>query len=108
MSAITFVINVVHRFRYAKYVDILVKCQTSIQCFLLVVQSASTLLLGVQQNNKMLAVALQAEKEKLGHANVMILQLKRERQALFLHLILLKRKLKEQEAAASEVHLDAC
>ncbi|KAI4817768.1 hypothetical protein KUCAC02_011145 [Chaenocephalus aceratus] len=65
-----------------------------------VVQSASTLLLGVQQNNKMLAVALQAEKEKLGHANVMILQLKRERQALFLHLILLKRKLKEQEAAA--------
>ncbi|XP_010778553.1 shugoshin 1 isoform X2 [Notothenia coriiceps] len=67
-----------------------------------VVQSASTLLLGVQQNNKMLAVALQAEKEKLGHANVMILQLKREQQALFLHLILLKRKLKEQEAAASE------
>ncbi|XP_034096939.1 shugoshin 1 isoform X3 [Gymnodraco acuticeps] len=67
-----------------------------------VVQSASTLLLGVQQNNKMLAVALQAEKEKLGHANVMILQLKRERQALFLHLILLKRKLKEQEAAALE------
>ncbi|KAK1879856.1 Shugoshin 1 [Dissostichus eleginoides] len=67
-----------------------------------VVQSASTLLLGVQQNNKMLAVALQAEKEKLGHANVVILQLKGERQALFLHLILLKRKLKEQEAAASE------
>ncbi|XP_033980819.1 shugoshin 1-like isoform X2 [Trematomus bernacchii] len=67
-----------------------------------VVQSASTLLLGVQQNNKLLAVALQAEKEKLGHANVVILQLKGERQALFLHLILLKRKLKEQEAAASE------
>ncbi|KAF3833860.1 hypothetical protein F7725_025064 [Dissostichus mawsoni] len=47
-----------------------------------VVQSASTFLLGVQQNNKMLAVALQAEKEKLGHANVVILQLKGERQAL--------------------------
>lgn len=40
-------------------------------------------------------------------ANAVILQLKREQQALFLHLLLLKKKLKEQEALAasvSEVH----
>ncbi|XP_059205108.1 shugoshin 1 isoform X2 [Centropristis striata] len=65
-----------------------------------VVNSANTILKGVQQNNKALAVALQAEKERVRQGNAVILQLKREQQALFLHLLLLKKKLKEQEALA--------
>lgn len=67
--------------------------------------------MGVQMNNKVLAVALQDEKEKVRQANAVILQLKREQQALFLHLLLLKRKLKEQEALqanASEVRTVSC
>ncbi|XP_053302936.1 shugoshin 1 [Pleuronectes platessa] len=60
--------------------------------------SANTILIGVQENNKSLAVALQSEKDKVRQANALILQLKREQQALFLHLLLLKRKLKEREA----------
>ncbi|XP_041867520.1 shugoshin 1 [Melanotaenia boesemani] len=60
--------------------------------------STHTILKGVQLNNKSLAVALEAEKEKVRQANAVILQLKGEQQVLFLHLLLLKRKLKEQEA----------
>lgn len=74
-------------------------------CFLSVANSTHAILKGVQLNNKTLAVALQVEKEKVRQANAVILQLKREQQALFLHLLLLKRKLKEQEALA--VHASA-
>ncbi|KAK7899115.1 hypothetical protein WMY93_019968 [Mugilogobius chulae] len=63
--------------------------------------STNTILKGIQQNNQALAVALQAEKEKVRQANAVILQLKREQQALFLHLLLLKKKLKEQEALSA-------
>ncbi|CAL9691454.1 unnamed protein product [Knipowitschia caucasica] len=63
--------------------------------------STNTILIGVQQNNKALAVALQAEKEKVRQGNAVILQLKREQQALFLHLLLLKKRLKDQEALSA-------
>lgn len=72
-------------------------------CFLPVVNNTNTILKSIQMNNASLAVALQAEKEKVRQANAVILQLKREQQALFLHLLLLKRKLKEQEALSANV-----
>lgn len=72
-------------------------------CFLPVGNNTSGVLKSIQMNNASLAVALQAEKEKVRQANAVILQLKREQQALFLHLLLLKRKLKEQEALSENV-----
>lgn len=72
-------------------------------CLLLVGHNAHTILKSLQMNNSSLAVALQAEKEKVRQANAVILQLKREQQALFLHLLLFRKKLKEQEANVAEV-----
>lgn len=71
--------------------------------FLSVGSNAPNILKSIQMNNASLAVALQAEKEKVRQANGVILQLKRDQQALFLHLLMLKRKLKENETNVSEV-----
>ncbi|XP_028847614.1 shugoshin 1 isoform X2 [Denticeps clupeoides] len=57
--------------------------------------SAKPLLLkSVQVNNRALAEALQAEREKVRQAQRAILHLQRERQALYFHLLLLKRRSK--------------
>uniref|UniRef100_A0A8C9U4V1 Shugoshin 1 n=1 Tax=Scleropages formosus TaxID=113540 RepID=A0A8C9U4V1_SCLFO len=59
------------------------------------------ILKNVQVNNKALALALQAEKEKVKQAQMVILQMKKEQHVLMLHLLMLKRKLKEHESLAS-------
>lgn len=74
-------------------------------CLLLVGSNSHNILKSIQMNNASLAVALQAEKEKVRQANEAILQLKRDQQALFFHLLLLKRKIKEHEANVSEVRV---
>ncbi|XP_061753161.1 shugoshin 1 isoform X2 [Nerophis ophidion] len=61
------------------------------------------ILKGVQENNKELALALQAEKEKVRQANAVLLHMQKEQQALFLHLLLLKKKLQQQEASSLQI-----
>ncbi|KAJ8273829.1 hypothetical protein GJAV_G00105960 [Gymnothorax javanicus] len=60
--------------------------------------SKPLLLKSVQENNRALAHALEEEKAKFRQAQGLILQLKREQQTLLLHLLLLKRKLQQQES----------
>ncbi|XP_051926577.1 shugoshin 1 isoform X1 [Hippocampus zosterae] len=71
-----------------------------------------SLLVALKQNNTELALALQAEKEKVRQANAIILQL---RQSLVFHITLLRRKVREQQslttssplAEASELPVEA-
>lgn len=92
--------NIAYRTKHHDWDDFVSHYTT---CLLLVGNNAHNILKSIQMNNASLAVALQAEKEKVRQANAVILQLKRDQQALFLHLLLLKRKLKEHEANVSEV-----
>ncbi|XP_061787528.1 shugoshin 1 isoform X1 [Nerophis lumbriciformis] len=61
------------------------------------------ILKGAQENNKALALALQAEKENVRQAKVVILHMQKEQQALFLHLLLLRKKLQQQEASSLQI-----
>lgn len=65
---------------------------------LTVTQTSHTIQKGLQVNNKALAEALQAEKENMRQAKAVILQLQQQQHILLQHTLLLRRKLKEQEA----------
>lgn len=62
-------------------------------------QSSHTIQKGLQVNNKALAEALQAEKENVRQAKAVILHLQQQQHVMLQHILLLRRKLKEQEAA---------
>lgn len=63
-----------------------------------VTQTSHTIQKGLQVNNKALAEALQAEKENVRQAKAVILQLQQQQHVLLQHVLLLRRRLKEQEA----------
>ncbi|RXN01661.1 Shugoshin-like 1 [Acipenser ruthenus] len=63
--------------------------------------NTSSFMLKVQTNNKALALAVQAEKEKVRQAQDLILHMKKEQHAMMFHILMLKRKLKAQEALDS-------
>ncbi|XP_053719635.1 shugoshin 1 [Synchiropus splendidus] len=65
--------------------------------------SKASLLQSLQQNNKDLATALQAEREKLKTANELIYHLKKENALMFWHIAMLKRGLRQQEKNTSDV-----
>nr|XP_057902751.1 shugoshin 1 isoform X2 [Doryrhamphus excisus] len=66
-----------------------------------IIRNHASILERAQQNNKALALALQAEKDKLRQAGDVILQQKHELHKLLIHLVMLRRQLQEQEASAS-------
>ncbi|KAG9328356.1 hypothetical protein JZ751_014462 [Albula glossodonta] len=75
-------------------------------CVLVTVTGSSKpqLLKSVQVNNRALAAALAEEKLKVRQAQGLILQMKREQQALIFHLLLLKRKISQQESQVRHTH----